>query len=127
MSIVIETVAAPTTTALRLTAQYSAIITLPQLAEIFGYHQQNLRRLDRLGRLPFVNVAPGMRERRYRLADVIDYIDNPPTPTKQPKKKGKPIGAKNKPKAEQPAIAHTPTPVEQLHLLGGEIRSYSDI
>lgn len=77
-----------------LTQQYPPIISQTQLADIFGQHVQTIRRLARADRLPFVNVSISKNEKRYRLADVIEYLENPPT--KPQKRRGRPAGSKNK-------------------------------
>lgn len=81
-----------------LIQQYPAVISQNQVAEIFGQHVQTVRRLARAGRLPFVNVSISGTEKKYRLADIIDYLENPPA-SQQQKRKGRRVGSKNKTEA----------------------------
>ena len=87
----------PTTSGL-LAAKYPPIISEDVLAEIFGKHVQTVRRLRRSGRLPFVNVSITATEYRYRLSDVLSFIENPPSQSSA-KRRGRPIGSKNRQEA----------------------------
>ena len=82
------------TTADLLIAKYPPIISQTQIAEIWNQHVQTVRRLARAGRLPFQNVSISGSEKRYRLIDVINYLENPPQDVKS--RKGRPVGSKNK-------------------------------
>lgn len=82
-----------------LTASYPPVITQTQIAAIFGQHVQTVRKLARDGRLPFPNVSISGVEKRYRLTDIIAYLETP-TPTASvttEKRRGRPVGSRNKP------------------------------
>lgn len=83
-----------------LTAQYPPIISQTQIAQIFGQHVQTVRRLARAGQLPFQNISISAAEKRYRLTDVILYLENPSSmraqPQTQEKRRGRPVGSRNK-------------------------------
>lgn len=76
-----------------LIGKYSPVISQAELAEIFGQHVQTIRRLGRTGRLPFPNVSISCAEKRYRLSDVLEYLENPPS---LKTKRGRPVGSKNR-------------------------------
>ncbi|SHN72336.1 helix-turn-helix domain-containing protein [Desulfovibrio litoralis] len=80
-------------TATLLIQQYPALISQNQLAKIFGQHVQTIRRLARAGLLPFQNVSISGLEKKYKLEDVIRYLENPPITTV--KRRGRPVGSKN--------------------------------
>ena len=88
-----------------LTASYPPIVSQTQLAQIFGQHVQTVRRLARAGRLPFQNISISDAEKRYRLTDVIAYLENPSSmqtqPQAQEKRRGRPVGSRNKSHATQ--------------------------
>lgn len=89
----------PSTTAQLLTQQYPPIVSASHIAEIFDQHIQTIRRLARAGRLPFANVSLTPSDYRYRLGDVIEYLENPPA--QQKSKRGRPVGSRNKTHAPQ--------------------------
>ena len=78
-----------------LIQQYPPVISQAQLAAIFGQHVQTIRRLARAGRLPFSNVSISGLEKKYKLEDVINYLENPPVVAPS-KRKGRPVGSQNK-------------------------------
>lgn len=76
---------------------YPVLLTQAHLASIFGQHIQTIRRLARSGKLPFVNVSLTPSKKRYRLADVISYLENPPAQAQAKDKcRGRPVGSKNR-------------------------------
>lgn len=80
-----------------LTATYPPIISQTQVAAIFGQHVQTIRRLARRGRLPFQDISISEHEKRYRLTDVLAYLETPTSQEQtQEKRRGRPIGSKNK-------------------------------
>lgn len=81
-----------------LIQQYPPVLSAAQVAEIYGQHVQTVRRLARAGRLPFHNVSISGTEKRYRLADVIAHLDNPPIAQAQKTRRGRgrPVGSKNR-------------------------------
>ncbi len=89
-----------TTTTELLARQYPAVISTAQIAEIFGHHVQTVRLMIKSGRLPFENVALTPTDYRFKLSDVIEYLDSPPTlPRKS--RRGRPVGSRNKAHAAQ--------------------------
>ncbi len=88
------------TTADLLTATYPPIISQRQIAAIFGQHVQTVRRLARAGRLPFPNVSISDAEKRYRLSDIIAYLENSTQEPVQEKRRGRPVGSRNKTHAQ---------------------------
>jgi len=85
-------------TAQRLFKEYPAVITLSDVAKIFDYNVQTARRFYRTGKFPFLTDISHTSERRFNLTDVINYLDSP-TPTPFAKKRGRPVGSKNKSKS----------------------------
>ena len=83
-------------TATLLIQQYPALISQDQVAQIFGQHVQTIRRLARAGLLPFQNVSISGLEKKYKLEDIIKYLENPPIATATNKRRGRPVGSKNK-------------------------------
>ena len=80
-----------------LVNKYPALISQTEIAEIFGQHVQTVRRLARAGLLPFPNVSIARQEKKYKLEDVINYLEHPPTPAAQvTKRRGRPVGSRNK-------------------------------
>ena len=101
----------PSTSELLL-AEYRPVIPEDDLAEIFGKHVQTIRRLRRKGLLPFPNVSITPSEYRYRLSDVLNFLENPPAAQSSAKRRGRPIGSKNRqPLAADTASISTPAPV----------------
>lgn len=84
----------PSLTFEHLSKSYPAVITQEQLAEIFGFHVQTIRKMTREGSLQFRNVSFTPAEKRYLLEEVAHYLQNPPTTPK--KRRGRPVGSKNK-------------------------------
>ena len=87
---------APIDTASLLVSNYPALITQAHLAAIFGQHTQTIRKLARTGKLPFPDVSLTSSEKRYRLADVISYLENPSPKATPEKRRGRPVGSRNK-------------------------------
>ena len=94
----------------------SAVSDLPVLlstktvADLFKTRPARIQRLVREKRLPFANVSLKERGMLFARDHVLAFL-NGDTPLAKPKrgKQGRPIGSKNKPKADAPVVRNPET------------------